>query len=214
MNRALRCLVVDDHPLMRRGVRQVIEEACADCRVDEAEDGEDALRQVRAAGDHTLVVLDLSLPGMHGLDVLERLRRQAPAVRVIVLSLHADAALAVRALKLGASGYVTKDRATAELAQAVARVLSGGRYLQADLAEAIATQVAGAADTPPHARLSAREFRVMTLLAEGRSVTDAAQAMNLSVKTVSTYRTRLLEKIGVASNAELARYCVKHGLVV
>lgn len=208
-----RCLVVDDHPLMRRGVRQLIEASLADCHIDEAADGETALRAVRATGDVALVVLDLSLPGMHGLDVLERLRRQAPDARVIVLSMHADRELAVRALKLGAVGYVTKDRAVDELAQAVARVLAGGRYLQLDLAAAIAAQLANADAGPAHAQLSTRELRVMLLLAEGRTVTEAATQMNLSVKTVSTYRTRLLAKMGLSSNAELARYCLQNGLI-
>ncbi|MCU0870487.1 MAG: response regulator transcription factor [Burkholderiales bacterium] len=208
-----RCLVVDDHPLMRRGVRQLIEASLPDAVVDEAADGETAARLVREHDPVALVVLDLSLPGMHGLDVLERLRRTAPAARVIVLSVHADRELAVRALRAGAAGYVTKDRAVEELADAVSRVLAGGRYLQTDLAAAIAVQHGSDAADPPHARLSTREFRVMVLLAEGKTVTDAAALLHLSVKTVSTYRTRLLAKMGVASNAELARYCLTHGLI-
>jgi two-component system invasion response regulator UvrY len=208
----LKILVVDDHPLMRRGVRQMLEEAYVEIDVTEAESGEAAAERVRAE-PFDLVLLDLSMPGASGLETLERLLRIRPSQRVLVLSMHAEDQFAIQALRAGASGYVTKDRATELLLAAIARIMAGGRYLSPSLAELLADRLTGDLDAPAHSRLSAREFRVMSMLAEGHGISHIAHTLALSAKTVTTYRARVLEKLGVTSNAELARYCVRNGLI-
>jgi two-component system, NarL family, invasion response regulator UvrY len=208
----MKFLVVDDHPLMRRGVRQILDEAYVDAAVTEAESGERAVDCVRAEG-FDLVLLDISMPGLSGLETMERIHRTRPGQRVLVLSMHAEEQFAVQALRAGASGYMTKDHASDLLLAAISRIMSGGRYLSPALAEILAGQVAGDLDGPPHGRLSAREFRVMCMLAEGHGLSHIANELALSVKTISTYRTRVLEKLGMGSNAEVARYCQRNGLV-
>jgi len=208
----LKILVVDDHPLMRRGVRQMLEEAYVEIAVTEADSGEAAAALVRAE-PFDLVLLDLSLPGASGLETLERLLRIRPSQRVLVLSMHAEDQFAIQALRAGASGYVTKDHATDLLLAAISRIMAGGRYLSPSLAELLADRLTGDLDAPAHTRLSAREFRVMSMLAEGHGISHIAHALALSAKTVTTYRARVLEKLGVTSNAELARYCVRNGLI-
>jgi two-component system invasion response regulator UvrY len=208
----VKILVVDDHPLMRRGVRQMLEEAYVEIAVTEADSGEAAAALVRAE-PFDLVLLDLSLPGASGLETLERLLRIRPSQRVLVLSMHAEDQFAIQALRAGASGYVTKDHATDLLLAAISRIMAGGRYLSPSLAELLADRLTGDLDAPAHTRLSAREFRVMSMLAEGHGISHIAHALALSAKTVTTYRARVLEKLGVTSNAELARYCVRNGLI-
>ena len=208
----MKILVVDDHPLMRRGVRQMLEEAYVEIAVTEADSGEAAAALVRAE-PFDLVLLDLSLPGASGLETLERLLRIRPSQRVLVLSMHAEDQFAIQALRAGASGYVTKDHATDLLLAAISRIMAGGRYLSPSLAELLADRLTGDLDAPAHSRLSAREFRVMSMLAEGHGISHIAHALALSAKTVTTYRARVLEKLGVTSNAELARYCVRNGLI-
>lgn len=208
----MKFLVVDDHPLMRRGVRQILDEAYVDAAVTEAESGERAVDCVRMEG-FDLVLLDISLPGLSGLETIERIHRVRPGQRVLVLSMHAEEQFAVQALRAGASGYMTKDHASDLLLAAISRIMSGGRYLSPALAEILAGQVAGDLDGPPHGRLSTREFRVMCMLAEGHGLSHIANELGLSVKTISTYRTRVLEKLGMGSNAEVARYCQRNGLV-
>mgnify|MGYP001309714128 FL=1 len=208
----MKILVVDDHPLMRRGVRQMLEEAYVEIAVTEADSGEAAAALVRAE-PFDLVLLDLSLPGASGLETLERLLRIRPSQRVLVLSMHAEDQFAIQALRAGASGYVTKDHATDLLLAAISRIMAGGRYLSPSLAELLADRLTGDLDAPAHTRLSAREFRVMSMLAEGHGISHIAHALALSAKTVTTYRARVLEKLGVTSNAELARYCVRNGLI-
>ncbi len=208
----MKILVVDDHPLMRRGVRQMLEEAYVEIAVTEAESGEAAAELVRTAA-FDLVILDLSLPGASGLETLERLLRIRPSQRVLVLSMHAEDQFAIQALRAGASGYVTKDHATDLLLAAISRIMAGSRYLSPSLAELLADRLTSDLDAPAHSRLSAREFRVMSMLAEGHGISHIAHALALSAKTVTTYRARVLEKLGVTSNAELARYCVRNGLI-
>lgn len=208
----MRFLVVDDHPLMRRGVRQMLEEAHPGATVTECASGEDGLQALRAAA-FDLVVLDLSMPGMSGLDAIARYVRERPGLRILVLSMHADSEFAAQALRSGASGYLTKDDTAHLLPEAARRILAGGRFLSADLAGRIAERLSGDVAAPLHARLSARELRVMCLLAEGLGITDIATRLSLSPKTVTTYRHRVLEKTGMQSNADLTRYCMQHGLI-
>lgn len=208
-----RILLVDDHPIVRAGVAQLIRDRWHDAEVAEAGTLAEALGRLEEGGWNA-VVLDLSLPDAQGLEGLARLRRKAPDTRVLVLSMHAEAAYAARALQGGAAGYLTKDRAGTELMTALDRVLSGGRYVTASLAETLAGLLTGqAVDRPAHEALSAQEHRVLLLLAGGRSVGEVAQAMHLSVKTVSTYRSRILDKLHLKNNAELTRYCLAQGLI-
>lgn len=209
----MRILMVDDHPVVRAGVAQLIRARWPQAELAEAGSLAEALRRL-PDGAWQAIVLDLSLPDASGLEGLNRLRRMAPDTPLLVLSMHAEAAYAARALQAGAAGYLTKDRAGEELIAALQRVLAGGRYVTASLAEALAGLLAGPAPhRPAHEALSAQEHRVLLLLAQGKSVGEAAAAMHLSVKTVSTYRARVLEKLGLHTNADLTRYCLTHGLI-
>jgi DNA-binding NarL/FixJ family response regulator len=207
----MRVLLIDDHPLVRAGARQLILRQWPQAHVAEAEDLAGALALIDGV---EVAVVDLSLPDAKGLEALVKLRRRAPQVPVLVLSMHAEEAYAARALQLGASGYLAKDRAAGELVTALQRLLAGGRYIGADLADRLAGLLTGAAPAEPaHAALSAQELRVVLLLAQGHSVGDVAATMCLSVKTISTYRRRALDKLGLANNAELTRYCLAQGLI-
>lgn len=204
-------LLLEDHPIFRFGLQQLLLRRWPDARCSEAGTLQEALLLVRSE-PVDLALVDLNLPDTEGLEPVSHLLRAREGLRVLVLSLNDEAAYAQRVLKLGAAGYLPKDRAAGELVGAVERVLAGGRYISADLAEHLADRLNGGADGLPHEQLSAQEYRVLLQLAAGRRVADIAAGMHLSPKTVSTYRTRVLEKIGVDSNAELARYCLQHGL--
>lgn len=206
-------LIVDDHPLMRFAVRQLIAQRWPGAALREADTLDAALTAARAT-TFDLAILDLSLPDTQGLEGLAQMRRAAPAMPVLVLSMHAEHAYATRALQLGASGYLPKEHATAELVAAVERIQAGGRYISPSLAERLADALSGqAAPGLPHEQLSAQEHRVMLLIAAGRTAGEIAEIMHLSVKTVGTYRARIIDKTGLASTAEIARYCVSHGLI-
>lgn len=208
----MKFLIVDDHPMIRRGVRGLIEEAYPDAAIGEAAGGDEALGLLRIGG-FDLVTLDLSMPTMGGLELLGRIRRQFPGQKVLVLSMHAEREFAVRCLDAGAAGYITKERGPDELLGAMTRILAGRRYVSPDMAEALVDESIGAGAGARHDRLSAREFAVLRLLGQGSTVSDIADRMSLSPKTVSTYRSRILEKLGLANNVELARYCTRHGLI-
>lgn len=207
----MRILLVEDHPIFRFGTRHLITARWPDAEVHEAGTLAEALERVRR-DDLTIALLDLNLPDANGVEVIARLLRAAPSLRVLVLSLNGEAAYAARALQMGAAGYLTKDRASEELTTAMERVLAGKRYISATLAEALADRVLAARPGLPHEALSTQEFRIVLQLAAGRRISDIATDMCLSPKTVSTYRGRILEKLGVSSNVEIARYCAEHGL--
>lgn len=209
----MRILIIDDHPVMRFGVRQLIEQRWAETEVGEAESLEQGLKLARAHS-WDVAVFDLSLPDTSGLEGLAQLRRAAPTLPILVLSMHAEAAYASRAFQLGAAGYLTKEHATTELVSAVERVRSGGHYIGSGLAKRLAGMLAGhGAPGLPHESLSPQEYRVMLLIAAGKSASEIAESMNLSVKTVGTYRARIIEKTSLANTAEIARYCMQQGLV-
>lgn len=209
----MRILIVDDHPVMRFGVHQLIEKRWPDAAIGEAENLGQALSMVRAEVWH-VAVLDLSLPDTSGLEGLAQLRRAVPTLPILVLSMHAETAYATRALQLGAAGYLTKEHATTELINAVERVLRGGRYISSGLAERLAGVLAGqSVPGLPHESLSSQEYRVMLLIATGKTAREIAASMHLSVKTVSTYRARIIEKTGLGNTAEMARYCTNQGLI-
>jgi len=207
----LKFLLADDHAIVRRGVRQLLAEAWPAAVFGEAATAQQALELVWKE-PWSVVLLDITMPGRSGLDVIRELKDAQPKMPVLVLSMHAEEQFALRVLKCGASGYVTKDTLLEDLSRAVEKVLAGGRYLSSTLAERLAGVLAGA-DQVPHERLSDREFQVMLLLARGLALKEIGAQLALSVNTISTYRLRVLEKMGVRSNAELVQYCIQHGLI-
>lgn len=209
----LRLAIVDDHEIVRAGFREMLAEE-ADIRIAfEAASGEEAVQQLRSV-DCDLLLLDLCLPGQSGVDVMRAVRQHHPGLRILVLSAFPEERYAVAMIRNGADGYLCKDCEREELLRAIRTVAQGRRYVSLRTAELLAGQVAGESEAPPHEHLSERELQVFLRLARGASVSDLAAALHLSVKTVSTYRSRLLEKLGLASNAELAAYAIRHGLLV
>ena len=207
-----RIIVADDHPVVREGIKRILAAAGGLEVVGEAGDAAGALERAREM-EHDLVLLDLSMPGAEGLDLLKQLRRERPKVPVLILTVSTADQYAVRALRAGASGYLTKDNAPAELVGAIRRVVHGGRYVSPDVAEALASHLAEGNETAPHERLSDREFQVFHLIATGTPTRDIAHRLGLNIKTVSTYRARIFEKMELASPAELAAYAVRHRLI-
>jgi DNA-binding NarL/FixJ family response regulator len=180
--------------------------------IGEAATGQQALEQVRASR-WDMLVLDISLPDLSGLEVFKAVRAERPAMPVLVMSAHPEEQFAVRVMRAGAAGYLTKDQAPEELVGAVAHILAGGRYVGASLADRLATAITESHERPPHESLSDREFQVMQLLAAGKSVTQVANELGLSVKTVSTYRVRLMEKLRLRTNADIIRYALMNELI-
>jgi DNA-binding NarL/FixJ family response regulator len=208
----IKVLIADDHPIVRQGLRQILASTTDMEVAGEAVNSQEALDQVRVGGWDVLV-LDITMPGRSGFDILKELKYEQPHLPVLVLSIHAEEQLAVRALKAGASGYLTKENAPEELVKAIRKVVSGGRYISPSLAESLAFGLDLASDRPRHETLSDREFQVMQLMASGKTLVEIAEMLSLSAKTVGTYRTRLLEKLNLKSNAELMRYALEHGLI-
>jgi two-component system invasion response regulator UvrY len=208
----MRIVVADDHAVVRKGLRQIISEAEDLSFAGEAASADELLTLLRSR-PFDLVILDLSLGTRSGIEVLKHIKSEFPRLPVLMLSVHAEDLFAVRALRAGASGYIQKEVAPEELVVAIHRIRSGGTYLSPAMGERIAGDLArGSERVLPHERLSDREFEVFRHLGLGRSVTDIAHALNLSVKTVSTHRTRILEKTGFSDNAEIVRYVFSHGL--
>lgn len=207
----IRVVIADDHTILREGLRQLLSRA-ADIEVaGEAADGHEALERVRAGGFDVLL-LDMSMPGKSGIELIKQIRAERPRLRMLILSMHEETQYAVRAIRAGAAGYVTKDRAMTELVGAIRKVAAGGAHVSADVAQALALAAMPDARTDPHERLSDREFEVFELLARGVSVTDIATRLHLSSKTVSTHKARLMDKLGIDNPAELVRYALRHGL--
>jgi DNA-binding NarL/FixJ family response regulator len=207
-----RVLLVDDHAVVRRGVRDILTEALGKVSFGEAGKPSEALEKMEKE-TWDVVVLDISLPGRGGVDALRDMKRLRPAVPVLVLSMHAEEHYALRALRAGAAGYVNKEGAAEELAGAVRKVLMGGTHVSARLAETLAKGLRDDSSRPPHDRLSDRELEVMRGIAAGKTVKEIGAGLALSEKTISTYRTRLLEKMQMHSNAELVQYALREGLV-
>jgi two-component system, NarL family, invasion response regulator UvrY len=204
-------LIVDDHAIVRQGLKQILMESGKVMLIGEAERGAEAVRQVREGG-WDVVVLDISLPDRNGIEVLKQIKKEHPKTRVLMLSMHDEGLYALRALKSGASGYITKQSAPSELMAAIHQVARGRRYLTAALAEAMADSLSEDHERPLHESLSDREYQTLCLIASGKSLTDVASEMCLSVKTVSVYRSRLLQKMRLKNNAELTHYAIKNGL--
>ena len=204
-------IVCDDHPVVRAGLIRIISEGVTLTSVREADNGQALLDLLRKRGGD-VVLLDIGLPGRSGLDVLPQLKKEWPRLPVLILSMHSADRYAVRALRAGASGYLTKGAVTTELVKAVTTVLSGHKYVTAEVAESLADGLNHDSERPRHDALTVREFEVMSQLANGRSVSQIAADLCLSYNTISTYRARVLRKLGVSSNAELIRYALQHGL--
>ena len=208
---ALRILLVDDHPVVRRGVADILIESFADATVQQVACGADAIRLTRD-GRWDLVILDLTLPDGSGLDVLKRIREIQPRTPVLILSVHGADQFEKRTIAAGASGYLTKQAADVELVTAVNRLVRGGKYFSAEVLTQMAARTLAASEERPHERLSDREYEVLRQIGSGRTVSEIARLLTLSVKTVSTYRARLMEKMAMRTNAELTRYAVSHRL--
>ena len=208
----IRILVTDDHAIVREGLKQILGEVDDMAVRAEAASGQEALAKIRS-GAFDVVLLDISLPGRSGLEILKEIKEERPKLPVLILSMHAEEQYAVRALRAGASGYVTKASAPEELIGAIRKVSSGRKYVSASLAEKLAGDLEVDTRRPPHESLSDREYQVMLMLAGGKSVTEIAAELCLSVKTISTYRTRVMEKMNMKKNAELTLYAVQNHLV-
>jgi DNA-binding NarL/FixJ family response regulator len=209
----MRVLIVDDHDLVRRGLQQVLEDAFEGIEIGEARSAEEALGLIHA-DNWDVVILDITMPGRSGLDALKEIKKDRPNLPVLVLSIHPEEQFATRVLKAGASGYMNKETATAELVNAVNKVRFGGRYVSEKLAEKLALDVGREAEgVAPHERLSDREYEVLLLIAAGLTISEIALKLSLSVKTISTYRSRILEKTNLKSNAGLIRYAIENKLV-
>jgi DNA-binding NarL/FixJ family response regulator len=208
----IKVLVADDHGIVRRGLRQILTESADIVVGGEAATSDEVMRLVLK--EHwTVVLLDLKLPNSSGLDLLMQIRKERPQLAVLILTMYPEDQYAVRALKAGAAGFLTKETAPDKLVDAVRKVAAGGRYVSAELAETLASLLAGEGKGAPHERLSDREFEVLKMLASGRTVSQVAESLSLSVKTVSTHRARLLKKMNMTTNAELTHYAVRNGLV-
>lgn len=208
----MRILIADDHAVFRRGLRDTLAEAFSRVTFGEAKTAQETIELVRRQ-DWDVVVLDISMPGKSGLDILDDLRRLRPKLPVLLLTMHPEQQYARRALKAGAAGYLTKDSVPEELKEAIKRIVAGGRYVSATLAEKLAVDLRKGADLPLHELLSDREFQVLRMIASGKTVKEIAEDLSLSVKTVSTYRGRILEKTSMRTNAELIRYALQTQLV-
>jgi DNA-binding NarL/FixJ family response regulator len=207
-----RILIVEDHPIYRRGIKELLTEELDKVRIREAGNGDEALDLVRTEPWDT-VVLDISLPGKNGAELLQELKKLRPTLPVLVLSMHPEEQYAVRMFKAGADGYLRKSASPTEVVSAVKKVLAGGTYVTDSVAEQLALSIKSTVPKLSHETLSDRESQVFRLLVSGKGLTEIAQGLDLTVTTISTYRSRILEKLHMTNNAELVRYAIKHGLV-
>lgn len=207
----MRFLIADDHAIVRKGLAQILCEEFPNAEVVEVANSAEALEKVRS-GIWDVILLDISMPGRNGVDTLKQMRSEGIKAPILMLSMHSEEQYAVRVLKAGASGFLNKESATDQLLQAVHKVLSGRKYISAAVAEKLAASLGVEGEKPPHEMLSDREMQVLQLLASGNTVSEVADQLSLSVNTISTYRTRLLEKLSLNNNAELTRYAIDNGL--
>ena len=204
-------LLADDHKIVREGLRQILGDTGDILVAAEAANGHEVMEHVRAR-HFDVIVLDLSMPGRSGLDLIKQLRDETPRCRILVLSMHPEEQYAVRAIRAGAAGYLHKDSASDDLVTAIRKVSGGGVYVSAAAADALVRGFMPGVSSAPHTQLSDREYQVFLMIADGVSITDIAQKLSLSVKTVSTHKSRILEKMGVTSAADLIRYAIRHDL--
>lgn len=210
----IRVLIADDHAIVRHGLRQILDDSGCMTVVAEAENGTEAVQKLRALnGGIDVALLDISMPGKSGIDVLKMIRDEIPHLPVLILSMYPEEQYAVRLIRAGASGYMTKESAPQALVEAIRRVASGKKYISASVAEMLADEVGGGNNVSLHATLSDREYQILLQFAQGKTATGIAEEMNLSVKTISTYRSRILGKMRLKNNAELTHYAITHQLV-
>ncbi len=209
---AIRVLIADDHAIVREGLKQILADTRDIVVAGHAENGSDAIHLVRDKACDVLL-LDISMPDRNGIDVLKQLRKEAPKLAVLMLSMHREDQYAIRSLKAGAAGYLNKQSAPAELVNAIRQVASGRKYVSAALAQELANQIGDDHEAPPHEALSDREYQTLVMIASGKTVGDIAAELRLSVKTISMYRSRLLQKMKLRHNAELTHYAIKNRLV-
>ncbi len=205
-------IIADDHPVVRAGLRQILVESGEIRRIAEACDGQDLLEKLKK-NRFDIILLDITMPGRNGLEILKELRVLYPSIPVLVLSVHPEEQYALRVIRSGAAGYLTKETAPENLLEAVRRILGGKKYITQEIAEILAASLDERGGVAPHLRLSDREFETFRMIALGKSLTDIAGEMFLNVKTISTYRRRILDKMNMKSTAELVNYAVKNGLV-
>lgn len=205
-------LIADDHPILREGLKRILSGSGEKFQIDEAENGQEALDKVWA-NDYDVILLDISMPGTSGLDVLKQIKKQKPRLPVLILSMYPEDQYAMRILRAGASGYLTKNSASEELITAIRKVLQGRKYVTPTLAEKLVYELEADEKKQPHERLSDREYQVMHMIASGKTIKAIADELTLSVKTISTFRTRILTKMTMKNNAELTYYAIKQGLV-
>jgi len=208
----MKILIADDHSVVRRGLRQVLLDLNIFSVIDEATDGFDAFQKIKS-NPYDFVILDISMPGLSGLDILEKLKSIGIKRNILILSVHPQNQYAIRALRLGASGYLSKESAFNELELAIQKTSTGQKYISSEIAEKLAFKAFDNPEIALHEKLSEREFQILRLLSEGVSVTEIARKLNISDKTVSTHRIRIMEKMGMKKNAELTMYALKNGLI-
>ena len=211
MSKPIRVLIADDHAIVRQGLRQILSDTADLTVAGEAEIGVQAVQLVRS-GEWDVVLMDVSMPDRNGIDALKIIKKEFPRLPVLILSMYPEEQYAIRALKAGAAGYLTKQSAPELLVTAIRQVASGKKYVSPSLAEELANAIGEDSERPPHEKLSDREYQTLCMIASGKTPTEIAEALNLSVKTVSVYRARLLEKMNLRNNAELTHYGLKHGL--
>jgi len=213
MSEKIRVLIADDHAIVRQGFKQIFSETDDLVVAGEADDGSEALQLARQQ-EWDVFLLDVTMPNRNGIDTLKQLKKEFPRLPVLILSMHPEEQYAVRAIKSGASGYLTKQSAPEQLVTAIRQVARGKKYVSPAVAEQLANAIgAGDTDRPPHELLTDREYQVFRLIAAGKPLTQIAEELNLAVATISTFRTRIIEKTGLKSNAEIIRYGIEHGLV-
>ena len=208
----IRLVLADDHAILREGLKQVLRTQGDFEVVAEAQDGHEVLSRVRSL-DFDVLVLDMSMPGKSGVELIKQVKAEKPKLRILVLTMHEEHQYAVRAIRAGASGYLTKEGASAQLVNAIRKVAGGGAYISAEVAEQLALGAMPGAQAAPHETLSDREFQVFRLIAEGKSVSDIAERLNLSVKTVSTHKANLMQKMSMSTTGEIIRYAIANKLV-
>jgi len=208
----IRIVIADDHTIVREGLKQVLGAAGDIAVAGEARDGHEVLKRVREL-EFDVLLLDMSMPGKSGIELIKQVRSEKPKLKILVLSMHEEHQYAVRAIRAGAAGYLTKESATRALVDAIRKVASGGTYISAEVAQQLALGAMPDAQGPPHAALSDREFQVFKLIGEGKSVSDIAERLHLSVKTVSTHKANILHKMHMTTQAELIRYAINERLV-
>ena len=208
----IKILIADDHAIVREGLKQILSESPDLVVVAEASSGQEVLEKI-SKNDLDLVVLDIAMPGRGGLDILKEIKTQKPRLPVLMLSMYPEEQYAIRVLKSGASGYLTKESAPSELVMAIRQISQGKKYISPSLAEKLAIDLEVSPDKLPHEILSDREYQVMCMIASGKTLKEIADGLSLSIKTISTYRSRILEKMNMKTNAELTHYAIKNNLV-